>query len=736
MSEVTTSTTKEPGLENSASDIVEKNLTDYSAEVIKMQFPSAIDGLKKVQLRFLWAGRKGEFNEETKSQIVIGAIGKLHNYGDVSAYDAVVRMAQSWNVFPPTVRLFGNYGSYSGGNPASARYTSMELTAFARDVFYGGIDLNVLPMLLTPDGEFEPLYFIPMIPTAMLYDSLAIGFGYQSKTVALNMANICDLVYNYGLHQTRTPYKSFDFVKHVEKFLPDFPNPCVLTNADELIASYKQGMFDKKILLEGHVVLAHDTIIVNSLPDITIFTNAKSIIETAIRDKTSPYESWINGIFNNAEIVDLGNLIIELKRGVNVFDVWDELRKLLKFSGTMTPNPNYSTADGKIIRMSPLSLLYVWFEKRRNVIMSSKRRKLERLQRDLRIIDAQLIVYDFVDEVIEISRSQNTRSDTVQKLCARFNISEFQALALTRLEIGDLSKTSRHDLQTKRHKQADDIATLTESFSKIGEEIANDALRIKKTYSAPRHTVIQKFIGVVYTAGGSIQIESTDEINGITERFPKGDITVMMYDGGNLLHILPDGKPTRGVVSKYTRGEIYGLPFSGNSGYTVSIKDGAICSVVGVVPGRRSDGYYYTNKTAKALTRKGEILTIDVTKDLPLRKSIGRGNKTDIIYLYPNIKEIHYLVILNDKEPNIVHLQQVQGEAAKITISPIGSLIISHSFTGKNWYLSIPEQYLNRISARVFQIVDAAALLDGARQLRLNLANSTIKRNPNFIMIA
>lgn len=722
--------------ENCISDIVHINLTSYLAEVISMQFPSAIDGLKIVHKRFLWAGHKGEFNNETKSAIVIGAVLKTHNYGDTSAYLALVRLAQIWNVNPPLIKLIGNYGSYSGDEPAASRYTAMELTPFARDVFFGGIDLNVLPMKLTTDGEREPQHFIPALPTALLYDSLTIGFGYQSHTVALNLGNVCDLVTAYGLHQSKQPHKPFDFAKHAEKFLPDFPNPGVLTNATELTAAYRKGQYDTKITLDGHVVLSHDRILLQSLPEAANFAKAAMTIESAIREKQGNFDAWILAIYHPAKIIDFGSLTVELKRGVNVFDVWDELKKLLKFSGTMTPIQNYTTSSDRLISLSVLSLLYVWFEHRRNVLMSSKRRRLEFLQRNLRIIEAQLIVYDHVDDVVSLIRNQNTREDAVVALRQRFDLSEFQATSLTRLEIGDLAKTARSDLESKRDKTTTEITALTESFLKIGEEIAQDAQRIKRTYPTPRRTVIPKYIGCVTIAGGVIQIESTDELPEIATRFPRGELRVTMYDGPHILHILPDGKPARRTASKYTRGEIYGLDFSGDSGYTVTLNDGTACCVSGVVPGHRSDGYYYTTKLAKALTRRGSVRTIDVTKDISMRKSLGRGANTDIIYLYPNTTSTHYLIILNDREPNIIHLQRVEGDANGVTMSPVGLLCISHSISGKNWYLSIPDNYLNRVSARIFHIVDAEAILGTERQMKLDLGSNRVRRNPLINMIA
>lgn len=728
--------TKDILSENRASDIIHDSLTEYLAEVIATQFPSAVDGLKKVHMRFLWAGRKGDFSSETKSAIVVGTVLKTHNYGDASAYGAVIRLAQNWNVNPPLVKVSGNYGAYSGANPASMRYTAMELTPFARDVFYGGIDLNVLPMLLTTDGDYEPLHFVPALPTALLYDSFTVGFGYQSRTMALNLGNVCDLVTAYGLHHSKAPHKPFDFAKHAEKFLPDFPNPGLLTNAEALTHAYRKGDYATKVRLEGLVTLSHDRIFLQSLPKAENYAKAAALIENAIHTKTGSFDAWINAIYHPSRVKDMGSLTVELKRGVNVFDVWDELKKLLKFSGTMTPIQNYTTSDGRIIQLSVLSLLYVWFEKRVTVVMSSKRRQLERLQRNVRILEAQLIIYDHVDEVVVLIRAQRSRAEAVSKLRDRFDLSEFQATELTKFEIGDLAKTSEQELGRRRDRLLAEIAAHTESFSKIGEEIAQEAQRLKQTYPSPRRTRIPAYIGCVSVAGGVIQIEHTNELVEIATRFPKGPLQVMMYDGPHMLHILPDGKLSREIASKHTRGEIYGLPFSGEAGYTVTIKDGTACCVTGVVPGSRSDGYYYTARAANALTRRGEIRTIDVVTDLSQRKTLGRGATTDLIYLYPRTETRHYLLVLNSSELNTIHLQRIEPGDKKITVSPKGTLRFSYSPTGRDWYVSLPEMYLNRVSARLFYIADADAILGSERQIKLDLGSTKTRRNPLFQMIA
>jgi len=105
---------------------------DYSMTVIVSRaLPDARDGMKPVHRRVLYGmldlGVTSSKPYKKSARIVGDVLGKYHPHGDTSVYDAMVRLAQDWNMRYPLVDGQGNYGSVDGDPPAAMRYTEARL---------------------------------------------------------------------------------------------------------------------------------------------------------------------------------------------------------------------------------------------------------------------------------------------------------------------------------------------------------------------------------------------------------------------------------------------------------------------------------------------------------------------------------------------------------------------------------------------------------------------------------
>ena len=70
--------------------------------------------------------------DSRKSATVVGEVlGKYHPHGDTAVYDAMVRMAQDFNMSATLVDGHGNFGSVDGDSPAAMRYTEVRMTKVA-----------------------------------------------------------------------------------------------------------------------------------------------------------------------------------------------------------------------------------------------------------------------------------------------------------------------------------------------------------------------------------------------------------------------------------------------------------------------------------------------------------------------------------------------------------------------------------------------------------------------------
>ncbi len=725
--------------DHSASALVTRHTELFGKSIIEALIPNPIDGLKYVHRRILTIGyndARFQTNHFVKCMTLVSATMELHPHGDSSIYRSIVRMAQSFEYNPAMIVIEGNFGSYSTPNPADARYPSLKITEFTKDVFYAGVNYRALPKQLDElQTAFELSYFVPTIPTALLYANSTIGFGFGSETVPHNLADVCDLVVAYTQHQTTHPVTAFDYTKHAEKFLPDFPTFSTLTNHHELITAYRHGAFNTVIRSDGEVRLTADAIYIHTLPYGIEFETLKESIEALLigPEKGSFFDRSIlsvNDLFpdktRDAAVVNLyGNICVKIKRGINVFEVWEQLRRKIKFSATYSPNLNYNEA-GYATAISPPNLLALWYEIRYNILVASKKMQLTTMTQRLREVEALLIICDHVDQVITILRT-NTRKDGVEHLQKEFDLSQVQAEYIAAARLDSLALDSKEVLASRRDGINNELTKLRASFIAIPDEIAAAAIALKKKYPTPRRTKLPAYIGYVKIGGGCIQIDTVDEIPQILADFPKGELEIHIYHGSRHLFKVSEGnKLETGAIPKITTGDIYGL--KSNEVVTVNINEGTACVVKGFIPGLREAGYFYTTPLSKAISRNGEIRTIDVTQEFPIRKSISRGAATKVVYIYPDPKIEHYVLALNTDTPNTIVIQRVKTDRTKITMNPVGEVLLVHS-VDPHCFLNIPSRFLNRSSTRVVEFKDLEALLAGKHQAFINLTSADAKQN-------
>ena len=87
---------------------------DYAMSVIiGRALPDIRDGLKPVHRRILYAMLGEGLTANKKTAKCAGVVGevlkRLHPHGDSAVYDALVRMAQDWNMRYPLIEGQGNF---------------------------------------------------------------------------------------------------------------------------------------------------------------------------------------------------------------------------------------------------------------------------------------------------------------------------------------------------------------------------------------------------------------------------------------------------------------------------------------------------------------------------------------------------------------------------------------------------------------------------------------------------
>ena len=196
---------------------------DYAMSVIiSRALPDARDGLKPVHRRILYAMHEGNIvwnRSHVKCARVVGEVlGKYHPHGDASVYDALVRLAQDWNMRHPLIDGQGNFGSIEGDPPDAYRYTECRLQRVS-SAMLGDLDKETVDFVPNfDDKEREPTVLPAMLPNLLVNGASGIAVGMATNIPPHNLGEVLDA----ALLLLREPQSTnADLMKLVPG--PDFP---------------------------------------------------------------------------------------------------------------------------------------------------------------------------------------------------------------------------------------------------------------------------------------------------------------------------------------------------------------------------------------------------------------------------------------------------------------------------------------------------------------------------------
>src|SRR5271170_5582985 len=149
----------------SIQDELRTSYLDYAMSVIiGRAIPDIRDGLKPVHRRILYSAYEQGLVPTSgyrKSASIVGdVLAKYHPHGDMSVYDAMVRLAQGFSMRYPLFDGQGNYGSVDGDPAAAYRYTEARLTKFAMELL-AGIDKECVDFVPNFDDRLKEPVVLP-----------------------------------------------------------------------------------------------------------------------------------------------------------------------------------------------------------------------------------------------------------------------------------------------------------------------------------------------------------------------------------------------------------------------------------------------------------------------------------------------------------------------------------------------------------------------------------------------
>jgi len=451
-----------------ADALSERYLSYAMSTIMSRSLPDVRDGLKPVHRRLLYAMQQLKLDPKSgfkKCARVVGDVmGKYHPHGDMSIYDAMVRLSQDFAVRYPLIDGQGNFGNIDGDNAAAMRYTEARMTAVAMAIL-DGIDHDTVDFRPTYDGEEdEPTVMPSNFPNLLANGSAGIAVGMATSIPPHNVGELCDALKHLIKFPNATIDKLVEFVSG-----PDFPTGGqIVENRDTIVQAYKTGRggfrvratWDTEDLGRGTYQIVITEIpyqvqkskLIEKIAE--LITNKKLPILTDIRDES-------------AEDI---RVVLEPRTGkVDAKMLMEQLYRLTDLESRFSLNMNVLDADNTPGVMNLREVLQAFLDHRMVVLERRSRHRLGQIKHRLEVLGGMLVAYLNLDEVIRIIREEDNAK---KSLIEAFKLTDVQVEAILNMRLRQLRKLEEMEIRTEND-------ALVAEQSELNTLLGDEALRWK-----------------------------------------------------------------------------------------------------------------------------------------------------------------------------------------------------------------------------------------------------------------
>ena len=465
---------------------------DYSMSVIVSRaLPDVRDGMKPVHRRILY-DMSAELNlysdkPTRKSARIVGdVLGKFHPHGDMSVYDAMVRLAQDWSMRYPLVDGQGNFGSMDGDSPAAMRYTEARMKKITDEVM-ADIDKETVDWTLNFDDTIpEPTVLPTKIPLLIVNGASGIAVGMATNMAPHNLSEVVDACCAYIDNPEITGEEMLQYIKG-----PDFPTGGIIYGYEGVREAMLTGrgrvMMRAKTDIE-HTPSGRECIVITEIPYMINKAEMIKKIADMINDKKIDGISYINDESDRNGL----RIIIILKHDAVASVVLNTLFKNTPLQTSFAVN-NIALVNGRPQMLPMRDLIKYFIEHRHDVVVRRTRFDKRKAEERLHIVQGLLIAQDNIDEIVRIIRASQTPDAAKQTMIERFELSDIQASAIIEMRLRALTGLERGKLLAERDELEKLIAHLTEVLANVGMQmqiIKDELLEIKEKYGDERRSEI------------------------------------------------------------------------------------------------------------------------------------------------------------------------------------------------------------------------------------------------------
>ena len=514
------------------------------AVIIDRALPDVRDGLKPVHRRILYdmeeLGMTPDKPYRKSARLVGDVLGKFHPHGDSSVYDAMVRLAQPFNIRYTLVDGQGNYGSVDGDGAAAMRYTEARMTKLT-PYLLEGIEKDTVDFYPNFDETLmQPKVLPSRYPNLLVNGSGGIAVGMATNIPPHNLGETID-AYVAMLDNPEIT------VEELMGYLPgpDFPTGGIIMGNAGIRQAYRTGR--GRILVRARAEIEEagngkSRIVVTEIP---YQVNKARLVEKIAE---LVHEKRIEGISDLRDASDRKGLriIIDLKRDVNANVVLNQLYKHTQMQDTFGVIM-LCLVDGEPKVLNLREMLYHYMRFQEDVVTRRTQYDLDKARERLHILEGLMIALDNIDEIVELIKRSANSAEAKTALCERFALSEKQAQAILDMRLARLTGLERDKINDE-HAELTKTAAYYESIladeNKLRGIIRDEILEVRRRYADPRRTEI---------APASDDIDLDDIIQ-------EEDMAVTMTHLGYVKRIAADSykaqnRGGKGIMAQATRDE-------------------------------------------------------------------------------------------------------------------------------------------------------------------------------------
>src|SRR6516165_7846176 len=396
-----------------------KSYLDYAMSVIiGRALPDVRDGLKPVHRRILYGmyelGLTSTKPYRKCAKIVGEVLGKFHPHGDSPVYDALVRLAQDFNMRYPLVDGQGNFGSVDGDPPAAMRYTEARLSRIAEEML-ADIEKETVDFVPNFDeSEREPVVLPTRIPNLLVNGSSGIAVGMATNIPPHNLKETIEA----AILLVESPEAG---LKQVMKIIPgpDFPTGGYIYGREGIQQAYEKGRGSFQVRAKAAIEQRgkdRQDIVITELPYQVNKARLIEHIAELIQNKK------IEGIADIRDESDREGMriVIEVKRDEEPQLILNHLFKHTQMQESFGMIL-LAIVGGQPRELGLLEFIRLFIEHRRDVVTRRSHYELRKAREREHILLGYQIALDHLDMVIRIIRGSASRAEAKENLYKYFS---------------------------------------------------------------------------------------------------------------------------------------------------------------------------------------------------------------------------------------------------------------------------------------------------------------------------